>query len=70
MEKLNIPLYSEEINNMAGFQKAWKLEGKEAENLYDWICKRRKVVDIHCWDVHQLVTSVHPMLFSDVQWVS
>jgi len=46
MTVLKEALYSEEINNMAEIQKAWKLEGKEAENLYDWICKRRKVVDI------------------------
>ena len=30
---------------MAEIQKAWKLEGKEAESAHDWICKRRKVVE-------------------------
>jgi len=46
MTVLKEALYSEEIKNMAEIQKAWKLEGKEAENAHDWICKRRKVVDI------------------------
>jgi len=46
MTVLKEALYSEEINNMADIQKAWKLEGKEAENAHKWIHKREKVLDI------------------------
>ena len=46
MTVLKDALYSEEINKMAEIQKAWKLKGKETENAHEWICKRRKVIDM------------------------